>query len=74
MNKYDTAILKIAEHGQWITTKKLDEILFEVWGNKYDAGMCCNSFMRQGLIDYAGDGDWEILVEPYELDFLENSP
>ena len=49
-------------HGprSWITTKELDSILEEEWGNKHDAGMHCNSMMRRGLIDYHCDGDWSL--------------
>jgi polyhydroxyalkanoate synthesis regulator protein len=59
------AVIKTAQNG-WITTKVLDAILLEHMGK--DAGMCCNSFMRQGFIDYVGDGDWEVLVEYREHD------
>ena len=58
---------RLLENGYWITTKELDAILLEVWGNEYDAGMHCNSMMRRGLIDYRMDGDWEILVTLEEL-------
>ncbi len=67
MNKYDEALKRVVSQGEWITTKKLDAILLEVWGNKYDAGMCCNSFMRHGFIDYFCDGDWRIEIREEDL-------
>jgi hypothetical protein len=54
--------------GTIIETKVLDKILLEEHGNKYDAGMHCNSMLRRGLIDYQGDGDWEIFVTKEELE------
>ena len=54
---------KLLENGGWITTKKLDSMLLEFWGNEYDAGMHCNSLMRRGWIDYRMDGDWELLTK-----------
>lgn len=53
--------------GGWITTKELDAVLLEQWGNEYDAGMHCNSLMRRGLIDYFCDGDWRIEITREEL-------
>lgn len=53
--------------GEWVTTKQLDAILLEEWGNEYDARMHCNSMMRRGLIDYHCDGDWSIDVTLEEL-------
>jgi hypothetical protein len=58
-------LLKI---GRYVTTKQLDAILLEFWGNEYDAQMHCNSMMRRGLIDYESDGDWEILISEQELE------
>lgn len=56
-----------------ITTKELDSILLEEWGNEYDAKMHCNSMLRRGLIDYCCDGDWSVEfstedVEEWELE------
>jgi len=47
-----------ASGGSWITTKELDAIMEEVWGEEH--GLACNSMMRRGLIDYHCDGDWSI--------------
>ena len=63
MDNYEKALRKLLEHGsEWITTKKLDALLLEVWENEYDAGMCCNSMLRQGWIDYFCDGDFKALL------------
>lgn len=61
------ALLDRAGPSGWITTKELDAVLLEQWGNEYDAGMHCNSMMRRGLIDYHCDGDWSIDVTREEL-------
>jgi hypothetical protein len=57
---YRLALEAVIGLGEWTTTKELDVTLLEVWGNKYDAGMCCNSFMRDGFIEYFCDGDWRV--------------
>lgn len=66
-------LLRLLSKGNWITTKELDAILLECWGNKYDAGMHCNSMMRRGLIDYHCDNDWEICITYEELTEDENA-
>jgi Zn ribbon nucleic-acid-binding protein len=60
MDKELLVLRRLLEEGSWITTKKLDSILLEIWGNEYDRAMHCNSMMRRGLIDYHCDGDWSI--------------
>lgn len=64
-SKYDQSLTRIlqAASNNWITTRELDRILLEVWGNDYDAKMCCNSMMLNGYIDYYCDGDWQLFYE-----------
>lgn len=62
-----------ASNSNCLSTKCLDHILEEAWGDKYNAGMHCNSMMRRGIIDYIGDDDWEILVTKEDLDSEEQS-
>lgn len=67
-------LLKLLEAGKpdslrtWITTKELDAILLQEWGNDYDAKMHCNSMLRRGLIDYWCDGDWSIDITKEEIE------
>jgi hypothetical protein len=32
--KYDITLREIANFGEWITAKRLDEILLKIWGNE----------------------------------------
>jgi hypothetical protein len=59
----------LATGSHWITTKELDKILQEVWGDEH--GLACNSMMRRGTIDYHCDGDWSI---EFTADDLEDEP
>jgi hypothetical protein len=72
MNEVDILrkLLEVSS-GACLTTRKLDEILLECWGNKHDAMMHCNSMMRRGLIDYEGDGDWLFFFTKEELDEID---
>ena len=66
----ETALLiKLWHIGRYVTTQQLNAALLEAWGgDKHNAGMHCNSMLRRGLIDYVGEGDWEILPTLEELE------
>lgn len=68
MSKDEIVLRKLYEAGEWISTKKLDAIFLEVWGDKQNAGMHCNSLMHRGFIDYAGDGEWRTDIEKEDFD------
>ncbi len=68
MDKEKEIMLKICENGGWMTTKVLDAILLEAWGDYYNAAMHCNYLMRKGLINYHPDGDWEVLFTKEDIE------
>lgn len=70
MNERDI-LIELIELGH-VSTKKLDIILEKAWGNKRDAQMHCNSMLKRGLIDYMGDGDWEVCITLADLDCESN--
>lgn len=73
MSETEILVKLLEVTGHWISTKELDRVLLEVWGNDHDAKMHCNSMLRRGLIDYHCDGDWtiDITLEELELEKLE---
>lgn len=58
---------KLLAIGERFATSQLDEVLFEIWDNVYDARLHCSSLRKRGYIDYLSDDEWRLEVTEFEI-------